>query len=268
MEFSFELLKRPLRLSANSFSLLDRKFTIDLSCDSSGWCTLSLQMLAGSHLPPTIRWTAGSSTKLFDREYHLGKGSICCFYWSTVMPNEGSSVSITINMQDDKKIQLFNNLDCSDVQVHVKGQVLFLHRCILSKASPIFKSMFASSPEVTRIDIDDVSYSALKYGFSYLYNEAENPQAIDFRDVCRLASKYEIDLLLSHSIEMMQLQLSHGNCLEMLRFAMDHDYSLLHFYVLEYMKFHAKTVFPAHKRKLTEEFGEVTSKRVVQMFFG
>ena len=176
------------------------------------------------------------------------------------------TIIVTTNKTKHNISMLFDDPTYSDVTVQVTGTSatesqplqLHLHKIILFKYSPVFKTMLLSgmTESVTNIIvIDEFSVSVVHTFFRLMYAGADAIFALqridEVEEVWRMSRMYDFKALEEQCEEVMGSSITNSNCLTLLQLAVDMQCDYLKVKCMQYLCLH-----PTYTaRELIDKFG-------------
>lgn len=120
----------------------------------------------------------------------------------------------------DKFEELLNDKDFSDVTITAQGKNFYLHKCILSVNSVVFKAMFTNNMKEkieSVVTIEDISYEILQEFFRFIYTGKVNDLEKIVEELLVAAEKYCIEELKGTCEDTMCRYLSKNNAISYLK---------------------------------------------------
>lgn len=137
--------------------------------------------------------------------------------------------------------ELLTNIEFSDVTITAKDKKFYLHKCILSIRSPVFKLMFENDMKEKNqglVEITDIKSEILQELFQFIYSGKVNNMK---KVVCELliaAEKYCVEDLKEFCEETMCKNLTIENTVEYLNLAISTNAEKLKAYAIKWMSVH------------------------------
>nr|XP_015922598.2 speckle-type POZ protein B-like [Parasteatoda tepidariorum] len=160
--------------------------------------------------------------------------------------------------------KLLDQIDGTDIKIHVDGVSMKAHKVILRARSPVFEKMFdhdISEAVKNEIEVKDIRASIMKELLTFLY--AGTIENHDFDDACDLyyaADKYEVLSLRNACAKDLLHHLQVNNACQLLILATNHGDESLKEKILEYIMTNVKEIMAT---KSFEELAKYDANLVV-----